>query len=103
MVQSRPADPVQNIVQQFQAQGIAIDQWLPATGQDRRRSSRARAGSRSRPSRSTSPCAPSRTPRSIEVADDDLDAEYARIAMQVRQKARDIVRKAYEQNDAVPT
>ena len=36
----------------------------------------------------------------LEVSDDDLNAEYARIAMQVRQKASE-VRKAYEKNDAV--
>ncbi|MDO9173152.1 MAG: hypothetical protein Q7V62_00015, partial [Actinomycetota bacterium] len=36
----------------------------------------------------------------IEVGTDDLHAEYARIAMQVRQKASE-VRKAYEKNDAV--
>ena len=36
----------------------------------------------------------------IEVGDDELDMEYARMAMQFGQKARDI--RAYEQNDAVP-
>jgi trigger factor len=40
------------------------------------------------------------TAEAIEVDDDDLNAEYARIAMQVRQKASE-VRKAYEKNDAV--
>jgi trigger factor len=38
---------------------------------------------------------------SIEVEPYDFDAEYARMAMQYGQKAKDI-RKAYEQNDAVP-
>ncbi len=36
----------------------------------------------------------------IEVSDDELEREYARLAMQYQQKAKDI-RKAYEQNDAV--
>ena len=36
----------------------------------------------------------------LEVTDDDLDAEYARIGLQVRQKPAE-VRKAYEKNDAV--
>ena len=36
----------------------------------------------------------------LDVDDDDLNAEYARVAMQVRQKASE-VRKAYEKNDAV--
>jgi trigger factor len=38
---------------------------------------------------------------SIEVEPHDFDAEYARMAMQYGQKAKDI-RKAYEQNEAVP-
>ena len=36
----------------------------------------------------------------IEVTDDELEREYARMAMQYSQKAKDI-RRAYEQNDAV--
>ena len=36
----------------------------------------------------------------LTVSDDDINAEYARIAQQVRQKASE-VRKAYEKNDAV--
>jgi len=36
----------------------------------------------------------------LEVSDDDLEAEYARVAVQVRQKPSE-VRKAYEKNDAV--
>ncbi len=36
----------------------------------------------------------------LEVTDDDVSAEYARIAVQVRQKPAE-VRKAYEKNDAV--
>ena len=37
----------------------------------------------------------------LEADDDDLEAEYARIAVQVREKPN-AVRKAYERNDAVP-
>jgi trigger factor len=36
----------------------------------------------------------------IEITDDDLEAEYARIAVRVNQKPNQ-VRKAYERNDAV--
>jgi len=34
MVQADLQGRVQNTVQQFQAQGISIDQWLQVTGQD---------------------------------------------------------------------
>jgi FKBP-type peptidyl-prolyl cis-trans isomerase (trigger factor) len=37
----------------------------------------------------------------IEVDDDELENEYARMAMQYGQKAKEI-RKVYERNDAVP-
>lgn len=40
------------------------------------------------------------TAESLQVDDDDLEAEYQRIAMQVRQKPAQ-VRRAYEANDAV--
>ena len=38
---------------------------------------------------------------SIDVADGDIEMEYARMAMQYGQKAKEI-RKVYERNDAVP-
>ena len=91
---------VQNTVQQFQSQGISIDQWLQATGQD--------AGSFVETLKVQSIKAVKvdlalravAVAEGIEVSDDDVNAEYARIAMQVRQKASE-VRKAYEKNDAV--
>jgi len=91
---------VQNMVQQFQAQGISIDQWLQATGQDANmfveslREQSVKAVKVDLALRAVA------TAEAIEVSDDDLNAEYARIALQVRQKASE-VRKAYEKNDAV--
>ena len=91
---------VQNTVQQFQSQGISIDQWLSATGQsadsfiDALRQQSLKAVKVDLALRAVAAA------EAIEVGDDDLNAEYARIAMQVRQKASE-VRKAYEKNDAV--
>lgn len=91
---------VQNTVQQFQSQGISIDQWLSATGQS------ADAFIDALKQQSVKAVKVDLALRAVaaaeghEVSDDDLNAEYARIAMQVRQKASE-VRKAYEKNDAV--
>jgi trigger factor len=91
---------VQNTVQQFQAQGIAIEQWLQATGQDAEgfvSMLRVQSVTAAKVDLALRAVAAA---EQIEVDDDDLGAEYARIAMQVRQKASE-VRKAYERNDAV--
>jgi trigger factor len=91
---------VQNTVQQFQAQGIAIEQWLQATGQDAEgfvSMLRVQSVTAAKVDLALRAVA---VAEQIEVDDDDLGAEYARIAMQVRQKASE-VRKAYERNDAV--
>ena len=91
---------VQNTVQQFQSQGISIDQWLSATGQspdsfiESLREQSMKAVKVDLALRAVAAA------EGLEVDDDDLNAEYARVAMQVRQKASE-VRKAYEKNDAV--
>ena len=101
MVQADLQGRVQNTVQQFQAQGISHRSVAAGHRPRRRRVHRGPQGAvRRRPSRSTWRCAPSASPRDSKSTDDDLNAEYARIAVQVRQKASE-VRKAYEKNDAV--
>ncbi len=91
---------VQNTVQQFQSQGISIDQWLSATGQspdsfiESLREQSMKAVKVDLALRAVAAA------EGLDVDDDDLNAEYARVAMQVRQKASE-VRKAYEKNDAV--
>jgi trigger factor len=100
MVQGDLQNRVQNMVQQFQAQGISIDQWLAATGQDANsfvdmlRVQSVKAAKVDLALRAVA------TAEGLEVDDDDLAAEYARISLQARQKASE-VRKAYERNDAV--
>ena len=100
MVQGDLQARVQNMVQQFQAQGIAIEQWLQLTGQTTEtfieglRQQSVNAVKVDLALRAVADA------EGIEVGDDDVAAEYARIAMRVGQKASE-VRKAYEKNDAV--
>ncbi|MEQ1702303.1 MAG: trigger factor [Ilumatobacteraceae bacterium] len=91
---------VQNTVQQFQSQGISIDQWLSATGQSADSFIEALKEQSVKAVKVDLALRAVASAEAIEVDDDDLNAEYARIAMQVRQKASE-VRKAYEKNDAV--
>jgi trigger factor len=91
---------VQNTVQQFQAQGISIDQWLQATGQDSASFVEALRVQSTKAVKVDLALRAVATAEGIEVSDDDREREYERIAMQVRQKPAQ-VRKAYEVNDAV--
>jgi trigger factor len=91
---------VQNTMQQFQAQGIAIEQWLQATGQDPASFIEGMKVQSTKAVKVDLALRAIATAENIEVDDTDVEKEYARIAMQVRQKASQ-VRKAYEANDAV--
>ena len=92
---------IQDMSQQFQAQGMDIGQWLAATGQD------TVAFMDSLRERSAEAVKIDLALRAVAEAEElvvegpDLDAEYARMALQYQQKAKD-VRRLYEQNDAVP-
>ncbi|MEQ1873418.1 MAG: trigger factor [Ilumatobacteraceae bacterium] len=91
---------VQSTVQQFQANGISIEQWLSMTGQtadafiEALRQQSVKAVKVDLALRAVAAA------EAIEVTDEELNAEYARIAVRARQKANE-VRKAYEKNDAV--
>lgn len=91
---------VQNTVQQFQAQGIPLDQWLSATGQDTNSFVEALRVQSVKAVKVDLALRAVAVAEGLEVTDEDLEQEYARIAMQVRQKPAQ-VRKVYEQNDAV--
>ncbi|MGB0113471.1 MAG: trigger factor, partial [Ilumatobacteraceae bacterium] len=92
---------VQGTVEQFQAQGIDLGQWLGATGQDPESFIESMRGASVEAVKVDLALRAVAESESIEVEPHDFDAEYARMAMQYGQKAKDI-RKAYEQNDAVP-
>ncbi len=100
MVTAELQSRVQNFVQQLQAQGIPVDQWLQATGQD---PASFTEGMREQSERAVKVDLGLRavaTAEAMEVTDDDLEAEYQRIGIQVNEKTAN-VRKAYERNDAV--
>jgi trigger factor len=92
---------VQNTVQQFQAQGIDLEAWLSATGQDTNSFVESLRGQSHEAVKVDLALRAVAVAEQLEVEPEEIDAEYARIAMQVNQKAKD-VRKAYERNDAVP-
>jgi trigger factor len=92
---------VQGIVQQFQAQGIDLGQWLAATGQGPDDFIESMRGASVEAVQVDLALRAVAEAEAIEVEPHDFDAEYARMAMQYGQKAKEI-RKAYEQNEAVP-
>ena len=100
MVQADLQGRVQNTVQQFQAQGISIDQWLQVTGQDAATFIEGLKVQSQKAVKVDLALRAVGAAEGIEVNDDDLAAEYDRIGQQVRQKPPE-VRKAYEKNDAV--
>ena len=91
---------VQGTMQQFQAQGIDFGQWMQATGQDPEQFIESMRGQSEQAVKVDLAMRAVVVAESIEVDDHELEAEYARMAMQYNQKAKEI-RKAYEQNDAV--
>lgn len=100
MVASDLNQRVQGTIQQFQAQGIDFEQWMQATGQDPESFVEGMRGQSETAVRVDLALRAVAVAENIEVSDDEVEREYARLAMQYNQKAKDI-RKAYEQNDAV--
>lgn len=92
---------VQGTVQQFQAQGIDLNQWLGATGQSPDEFIESMRGASVEAVKVDLALRAVAEAEGLEAEPHDLEAEYARMAMQYGQKAKDI-RKAYEFNDAVP-
>ena len=84
---------IQDMSQQFQAQGMDIGQWLAATGQD------AVAFMDSLRERSAEAVKIDLALRAVAEAEElvvegpDLEAEYARMALQYQQKAKDVRRR----------
>jgi trigger factor len=91
---------VQGTIQQFQAQGIDFEQWMQATGQDPESFVEGMRGQSEQAVKVDLALRAVAVAENIDVTDDELEREYARMAMQYSQKAKE-VRRAYEQNDAV--
>ena len=91
---------VENFIRDLQQRGISVDQWLSATGQDTNtlietfREQATKAVIVDLALRAVAEA------QAVEVDEDDIESEYARIAMRTGMKAKD-VRRAYEKNDAV--
>jgi trigger factor len=100
MVNSDLQSRVQATVQQFQSNGISIDQWLSMTGQSADDFIAALKEQSIKAVKVDLALRAVAAAESIEVTEEDLNAEYARIALRARQKASE-VRKVYEKNDAV--
>ena len=100
MVQGDLQQRVQNVVQQFQSQGIALDQWLSATGQDPNEFVESLKVQSVKAVKVDLALRAVAAAEALEVTDADVEGEYERIGIEVRQKTA-AVRKAYEKNDAV--
>lgn len=101
MVAAEQQQRVQNLLRQFQAQGMDVAQWMQVTGQsveDLMESMREQAVTAVKADLALRAIVRA---ESIEVSGDDLEIEYQRMAMQFNEKS-DAIRKAYERNDAVP-
>jgi trigger factor len=101
MVTTEMQNQVQNMARQLQGQGIDLEAWMSATGQDPQQfleNTRPQAISAVKADLALRAIA---VAESMDVSDDEIEIEYARMAMQYGQKAKD-VRKVYERNDAVP-
>ena len=91
---------VQNTISQFQQQGIALDQWLSATGQDLDSFIEGLKAQSQKAVKVDLALRAVGVAQKIEVTDEDIESEYKIIAVRVQQSPAQ-VRKAYEQNDAV--
>jgi len=100
MVQGDLQARFQNTVQQMQAQGIPLEQWLQVTGQD---PDSFVAGLKEQSEKAVRVDLALRAvavARGIEIPEADLEAEFAAIATRVGETTAK-VRKLYEKNDAV--
>ena len=101
MVQSEMQSQAENMARQLQMQGIDFEQWMSATGQSPQQFIEATRPQAEQSVKADLALRAVVVAEAIEVGDDELEMEYARMAMQYGQKAKE-VRKMYERNDAVP-
>lgn len=91
---------MQQLFGQLQQQGIDVEQWMQATGQDPQAMVESMRPAAEEGVKLDLVLRAVAAAENIEVEDDELEGEYARLAMQYGQKAKDI-RRVYEQNDMV--
>jgi trigger factor len=91
----------ESFVMQLQAQGIGLEQYLAATGQDQLTLMEGLKDAAARAVKVDLALRAVADAEDMQVDDAELDEEYGRIAIRVGQKPAQ-VRKAYERSDAVP-
>jgi trigger factor len=101
LVQNDLQRRVEATVRQLQSQGISMEQWLSATGQDSTEFVESMKGQSVQAVKVDLALRAVAAAEAIETDDSDLAAEYQRLAVQVNEKPNQ-VRKAYERNDLVP-
>jgi trigger factor len=100
MINSDLQSRVRGTVEQFQAQGIALEQWLSATGQSTETFIESLRGESVKAVKIDLALRAVALAEGFESDADDLEAELSRIATQAGRKLAQ-VRKLYEQNDAI--
>jgi trigger factor len=100
LVNSELQTRAQNLVASLQSQGVTMEQYMAMTGQDPATLTEGLKGSAATAVKVDLALRSVADAEGIEITEDDLEAEYARIAVRVNQKPNQ-VRKAYERNDAV--
>ena len=100
MINSDLQARVRGTVEQFQAQGIALEQWLSATGQTPESFVESLRGESEKAVKIDLALRAVALAEDFAADEDDLEAELNRIATQAGRKLAQ-VRKVYEQNDAI--
>jgi trigger factor len=100
MVDSDSQARLRNMIEQFQAQGISIDQWLSITGQDPEQFIASIKEQSVKAVLVDLALRAVAAAENIEVGSEDVEAEFVSIAERVGEKVEK-VRRAYERNDAV--
>jgi trigger factor len=91
---------IENLLMQLQAQGMQLEQYLAITGQDQVSFTEGLKDASVRAVKTDLALRSVAESEALEVEPEDIEAEYIRIAAQVKQKPGQ-VKKAYERNDAV--
>lgn len=100
LVQGEMRRQLENLQMRLSNQGATVEQWLSATGQEPDAFIEELKTSAIRAVRLDLALRAVAEAEALEVTDDDIDAEFGRIATQTKEK-KAAVRRAYERNDAV--
>ena len=100
LVNTELRNRAESLVNSLQAQGVTMEQYMAMTGQEPATLTEGLTSAATTAVKVDLALRSVADAEGIEVSDDDLEAEYQRIAVRVNQKVNQ-VRRAYERNDAV--